>query len=128
MSMAQRLSNHFTACRLISLAKHRVASEIMPRDAHGPYVVMQHGYAPGDTTMRSADYILGRSGAWLGTHWFVRMPVTERRKEFVFGTMAEVMEMMEALTSEVQVILNKPDNVDEDGPEDEEMKKALGGH
>jgi hypothetical protein len=38
------------------------------------------------------------------------------------------MEMMEALTSEVQVILNKPDNVDEDGPEDDEMKKALGGH
>lgn len=128
MSMAQKLSNHFTACRLISLAKHRLAAEIVPRDTHGPYIVMQHGYAPGDATMKSADYILGRSGAWLGTHWFIRMPVAERRKEFIFGTMAEVMEMMENLTSKVQVILNKPDGVDENAPVDEEMQKTIAGH
>ena len=126
MSMAQRLSNHFTACRLISLAKHKAASEIVPRDTHGPYVVMQHGYPPGDATMRPADYILGRSGAWLGTHWFIRLPVAQRRKEFLFGTVAEVVELMENLTSNVEMVV-KPAGVEDDSPVDEEMQKALEG-
>ena len=78
MSFANRLSNHFSACRLVSLAKLKAASEFQSRDAHGPYVVMQHGYEPGDAAMKGADYILGRSGAWLGTHWFIRMPVPDR--------------------------------------------------
>ncbi|MEK7952422.1 hypothetical protein [Luteolibacter soli] len=125
MSLANRLSNHFSACRLVSLAKVKGASEFPNRDSRGPYVIMQHGYEPGDATMTGADYILGRSGAWLGTHWFIRMPVPERRKEFLFSTVAEVMEMMENLTSKVEVIRDKPDNVSGDAPADEEMQKAL---
>ncbi|RYD68512.1 MAG: hypothetical protein EOP83_00735 [Verrucomicrobiaceae bacterium] len=125
MSMAQRLSNHFSACRLVSLAKHKAASEFPNRDTNGPYIIMQHGYEPGDQAMKSADYILGRSGAWLGTHWFIRLPVPERRKEFIFSTVAEVMEMMENLTSNVEVIRDKPDNVPDDAPADEEMQKAI---
>ena len=125
MSLSNRLSNHFSACRLVSLAKVKGASEFPNRDSNGPYVVMQHGYEPGDATMTGGDYILGRSGAWLGTHWFIRMPVPERRKEFVFSTVAEVMEMMENLTSKVEVIRDKPDNVQDDAPVDEEMNKAI---
>jgi hypothetical protein len=125
MSLASRLSNHFSACRLVSLAKLKAASEFLNRDTNGPYVIMQHGYEPGDATMRAGDYILGRSGAWLGTHWFIRMPVPERRKEFLFGTLAEVMELMESLTSKVEVIRDKPANVSEDTPPDEEMQKAI---
>ena len=125
MSLASRLSNHFSACRLVSLAKLKAASEFLNRDTNGPYVIMQHGYEPGDPTLRAGDYILGRSGAWLGTHWFIRMPVPERRKEFLFGTLAEVMELMESLTSKVEVIRDKPANVREDAPPDEEMQKAI---
>ena len=125
MSMVNRLSNHFSACRLVSLAKVKGASDFPNRDAHGPYVIMQHGYEPGDATMSGADYILGRSGAWLGTHWFIRMPVPERRKEFIFSTVAEVMEMMENLTSKVEVIRDKPANILDDSPVDEDMQKAI---
>jgi len=125
MSMANRLSNHFTACRLISLAKIKTASEFPNRDTNGPYLILQHGYEPGDASMSGADYILGRSGAWLGTHWFIRMPVPERRKEFIFSTVAEVMEMMENLTSKVNVIRDKPANVSDDAPDDDEMQKAI---
>ena len=125
MSIAQRLSNHFSACRLVSLAKHKLAAEFANRDTNGPYVIMQHGYEPGDPTMRAADYILGRSGAWLGTHWFIRLPVPDRRKEFLFGTVAEVMALMESLTSKVEVIQDKPANVAEDALADEEMEKAI---
>ena len=125
MSMANRLSNHFSACRLVSLAKLKAASEFLTRDTRGPYVIMQHGYEPGDATMTGADYILGRSGSWLGTHWFIRLPVPERRKEFLFGTVAEVMELMENLTSKVEVIRDKPANVQDDAPADEELQKAI---
>jgi hypothetical protein len=125
MSLANRLSNHFSACRLVSLAKLKAASEFLNRDTNGPYVIMQHGYVPGDPTMTGADYILGRSGAWLGTHWFIRMPVPERRKEFIFSNLAEVMELMESLTSNVEVVKDKPANVSEDAPADEEMQKAI---
>jgi hypothetical protein len=125
MSLSSRLSNHFSACRLVSLAKHKAASEFPTRDTNGPYVIMQHGYEPGDPSMRAADYILGRSGAWLGTHWFIRMPVPERRKEFIFSNVAEVMELMESLTSKVKVISDQPANVPDDAPVDEEMQKTL---
>jgi len=125
MSMVQRLSNHFSSCRLVSLAKVKAASEFPGRDSRGPYIILQHGYEPGDATMNGADYILGRSGAWLGTHWFIRLPVPERRKEFIFSTVAEVMEMMENLTSKVEVIRDKPANVPDDAPADEEMQKAI---
>ena len=125
MSIAQRLSNHFSACRLVSLAKLKAASQIIPRDTNGPYLIMQHGYEPGDASMRAGDYLLGRSGAWLGTHWFIRLPVPERRKEFIFGTVAEVMELMESLTSKVEVVRDKPANVNEDAPADEELQKTL---
>lgn len=128
MSIAQRLSNHFSACRLVSLAKLKAASEIIPRDSNGPYLIIQHGYEPGDAAMKGADYLLGRSGAWLGTHWFIRMPVPERRKEFIFGTVAEVMELMESLTSKVQVISGKPASVQDNSPVDEEMRQAIEGH
>ena len=125
MNMPRRLSNHFSDCRLVSLAKLRTASEIPNRDSKGPYVIMQYGYEPDDLSMRGGDYLLGRSGAWLGTHWFVRMPVPERRKEFVFGSKVEVIELLETLTGRVRVISEKPASVDEDAEADAEWQQAL---
>ncbi len=121
----QRLSNHFSACRLVSLAKLKAASEITGRDSNGPYLIAQEGYDPADLTMRTGEYLLGRSGAWLGTHWFVRLPVPERRKEFLFATVGEVMELMENLPSQVRVINTKPANVEEETPPDPEFKDIL---
>ena len=122
---SQRLSNHFSACRLISLAKHRMAAEFPGRDAHGPYAIMQEGYDPADPAQRRAEFILGRSGAWVANYWFIRMPVPERRKEFLFSTKAEVMELMEDLTGPVRVIRTRPANVEEGMPPDEDFAEAL---
>jgi hypothetical protein len=125
---SQRLSNHFSACQLISLSKHRMAAEFPGRDAHGPYVIMQHGYEPGDPAQRRTEFFLGRSGAWIANYWFIRMPVPERRKEFLFSTKAEVMELMAELVGPVRVISTRPANVDEDTPADEDFEKALRGN
>jgi hypothetical protein len=109
MSLSQALSNDVSAARLISLTKLQIAAEIEPRDLHGPYVIFQTGYVPGDLTMKEADYLLGRSGEWLALHWFLRLPTAERNDEFVFGTITEAMTVLEELTGEVLVITGLED-------------------
>jgi hypothetical protein len=121
----QRLSNHFSACRLVSLAKLKAASEFPARDSNGPYLIAQEGYDPADPAMRRGEYLLGRSGEWLGTHWFVRLPVPERRKEFFFSTVGEVMELMQNLPGKVRVISSKPANIEEETPPDSEFIDIL---
>jgi hypothetical protein len=124
---SQRLSNHFSACRLISFAKVKMAAEFPGRDTNGPYAILQQAYDPADRAMRPAEFLLGRSGAWLATHWFLRLPVEERRKEFIFPTVGEVMELMQELNGPVRVINAKPPGVREDAPVDPELEQALHG-
>lgn len=93
----RNLTNSFQDVRLVSLATWRQAAEISPRDRGGPYVVMQEGYDPEDTKMIADEFVLGRSGQWLSLGQFYQLPVPERRAEFIFGTAAEVMQMMGAL-------------------------------
>lgn len=125
MSLPQRLSNHFSFCRLISLSKLPLAVEYLTRDTHGPYIIGQKGYDPADLRRRTCEFLLGRSGAWIATHWFVRMSVEERRTEFVFANVADVMDLMESLTSKVQVIRSKPDDVEEECPGDDVVQQSM---
>jgi hypothetical protein len=105
MSIAnlRSITNHFLDVRLVSLASWRQANEILPRDRGGPYVVLQEGYDPEDLKMIPDEFVLGRSGKWLSLGHFFRMPVPERRAEFVFGTAAEVMQMMSDLPSKAVI-------------------------
>lgn len=100
----RNITNSFQDCRLISLASWRQAAEISPRDRGGPYVVMQEGYDPEDLRMIAEEFVLGRSGKWLSTGMFYRMPVEDRRAEYIFGTAAEVMQMMSNLPSKAQIL------------------------
>src|SRR6266702_8668454 len=103
----RNITNSFLDVRLVSLKSWRRASEIIPRDNNGPYVVLQEGYDPEDMTVTPDEFVIGRSGKWLPLGYFFRMPVPERRKEFVFGTAAEVMQTLSDLPSKVQ-ILSRP--------------------
>jgi len=98
------ITNHYEDVRLVSLASWPQASEINPRDRHGPYVVTQEGYDPKDMKMVADEFVLGRSGKWLSLSTFFRLPVEERRAEFVFGTAAEVMQTMSNLPSKVVML------------------------
>lgn len=102
-SSSRSLSNNFQDVRLVSLASWSKAAEIQPRDPRGPYVVIQEGYDPADFAMNPDEFILGRSGKWLSIAFFYRLPVAERRQEYVFGTAAEVMRVLGNLTSKVAV-------------------------
>ncbi len=101
--MANKLTNNFDSARLLSLKNLKQASEIPGCDRNGPYVVMQHAYDPEDPTMTPEDFLLGKSGAWLATKWFVGLPVDQRRKEFIFATSTEVIALLEDLTHGVAI-------------------------
>ena len=100
----RNISNHYQDVRLISLSTWKEASEIIPRDRNGPYIVMQEGYDPGDMKMIPEEFVLGRSGQWLSLGHFYKMPVAARRAEFVFGTVGEVIEMMNNLPSKAELL------------------------
>ena len=122
----RNITNSFQDVRLASLAKWKQASELNPRDQGGPYVVLQDGYDPEDPKVIADEFVLGRSGKWLSLSFFYKMPVPERRAEFIFGTAAEVMQMMGNLPSKVQVI--RPGAPAEAAPatiEPDEMAAAL---
>lgn len=100
----RNITNNFQDVRLASLASWRQAGEFEPRDRGGPYVVIQEGYDPEDPKVIADEFVLGRSGQWLSLGIFYRLPVPERRKEFIFGTAAEVMAMMATLPPKVQIV------------------------
>src|SRR5262245_53900549 len=100
----RNITNHFQDVRLVSLASWKKANEISPRDRGGPYVVLQEGYDPEDTRMIAEEFVLGRTGKWMSLALFYRMPVPERRAEFVFGTAAEVMKVFNDLPSKAVIM------------------------
>jgi hypothetical protein len=121
----RNITNSFQDVRLASLASWPAAKEIMPRDRGGPYVIMQEGFDPEDMTMTPDEFVLGRSGKWLSIAYFYQMPVPERRAEFVFGTAAEVMKMMNDLPSKV-ALMRPTDKPKAAAPaEGDEMAAAL---
>jgi hypothetical protein len=119
------ITNSFQDVRLASLSSWRQANEITPRDRGGPYIVMQEGYDPEDPKVTPDEFVLGRSGKWLSVGLFYKMPVPERRAEFVFGTAAEVMQMMSNLPPKVQILRSGAAAQSEAAPENDEMAAAL---
>ena len=121
----RNITNSFQDVHLASLAGWKKANEIYPRDRGGPYVVLQEGFDPEDLTMTPTEFVLGRSGKWLPLAYFFRMSIPERRAEFVFGTAAEVMQMMSDLPSKAQIIRPGHEPEGQTAPEDDEMAAAL---
>ena len=120
----KNITNNFQDVHLVSLASWRQANEFIPRDRGGPYVILQEGYDPNDLTVRADEFILGRSGKWLSLGYFFRMPIAERREEFVFGTAGEVMKMMSDLPSKV-AIFSPTAKMEEQPAAEDEMAAAL---
>jgi hypothetical protein len=122
----RNITNNFQDVKLSSLSSWRQASEITPRDRGGPYVVTQEGYDPEDLTMTANEFVLGRAGKWLPIALFYRLPIPERRAEFVFGTAAEVMQVMSNLPSKAAIFRggDKPDDTVAP-PEGDEMAQAI---
>jgi len=119
------ITNHFQDVRLVSLRTWKRAAEISPRDHGGPYVALQEGYSPEDITMSPDEFILGRSGKWLSLSHFYRLPVADRQAEFVFGTAAEIMQMMSNLPSKPTMFGRATQETPPASAEEDEMAAAI---
>jgi hypothetical protein len=104
ISKLRNITNNYQDVHLVSLKKWKRAGEVQPRDAGGPYVILQTGFDPHDLQMNPTEFVLGRSGEWVRLQMFYSLPVDTRRQEFVFGTAAEVMQLLEDLSGNVRVI------------------------
>jgi hypothetical protein len=116
-SKLHNITNNYRDVRLISLSKWKQAREFEDRDHGGPYVIAQQGYDPQDIRYIPTDFVLGRSGNWLPLSIFFTLPVEERRKEFIFSTASQVMELMQHLPSKAKIMAgsNVPTQVDPTG-------------
>ncbi len=122
----RKITNSFQDVRLVSLASWKQANEISPRDRNGPYIVIQEGYDPDDPKMLGDQFVLGRAGQWLSFGQFFKMRVAERRAEFVFGTTAEVIQVMQDLPSKVVMLRPGSERSTEpENPEADEMAAAF---
>jgi hypothetical protein len=122
----RNITNSFQDVRLVSLASWRQAAEFTPRDRGGPYVILQEGYDPEDLKVIAEEFVLGRAGKWLSLGLFYKMPVPERRAEFIFGTAAEVMQMMQNLPSKPVIVRpGAGEEAEPAAPEGDEMAAAL---
>lgn len=119
------ITNDFQDVRLVSLRSWRQANEISPRDHGGPYVVLQEGYDPEDMKMIPTDFLIGRSGKWLRLAHFYKLPVPDRRAEFVFGTAVEVMQMMRELPSKAAILKPNARTTTEPTSDDIEIAAAI---
>ena len=118
------ITNQYQDVKLVSLSTWRQANEITPRDHNGPYVVTQEGYDRDDPKVIPDEFILGRSGKWLSLGHFFQIPVADRRSEFVFGTVSEVIQFMSNLPSDVEMLRPLGKEKSHARPDDE-MAKAF---
>lgn len=103
-SKIRSITNNYSDVRLISLREWRSASQIEPRDTGGPYMVYQDGYDPADPTSSYDEFLLGKSGEWITVGVFHQLPHDIRRDEFVYGTAAQVIGLLENLSGNLTVI------------------------
>lgn len=122
MNDLRALTNAHQDVRLVSLRAWNGARAIARCDEKGPYVIGQEGYDPDDLTLTPDEFLLGKSGAWIRVADFFRLPTEERRREFVFATAAEVIQVMMSLPEKPRVLRAVPSAVAE---EDEELRAAL---
>ena len=102
-SHLRAISNDYQDVKLVSLKGWQRADEILPRDAGGPYVVLQEAYDSDDLKTEYDEFLLGKSGEWVSIAIFFRLPADLRVQEFVFGTAAEVIELMENLPEKAHI-------------------------
>ncbi len=102
-SNLRAISNSYQDAHLISLKSWKRANEVHPRDHGGPYMVSQQGFDAGALHLHPDEFVLGRSGTWVTLGVFWKLPEEIRISEYVFGTAAEVIELVDSLPPEVKV-------------------------
>lgn len=95
MHFASNITNRFTDFRLLEL------SQLTRHPGHrGPYMVVQEGVDPKDIAGRECTFVLTHKGTWMHFYLFLMLPKAVRNQFAVFETIADVMQLAEALASD----------------------------
>ncbi len=70
---------------------------------HGPYLVRQRGYAPGDPRMQDGNFVLLRNGKWVLNLLFALLPEKEQ-EDHLFHSLAELSIFLDAQTARPVVV------------------------
>lgn len=92
------LTNDYKACRVYDLH---------PQNRRlGPFVVTQAAIAPEDPLQREQIYLLRRDGVWVSL-LSAEVQEAQDRCSFCFGTMGEIVQLLESLPPTAQVAPNE---------------------
>ena len=95
MRFASNITNRFTDFRLLEL------SQLTRHPGQrGPYMVVQEGIDPKDIAGRECTFVLTHKGTWMHFYRFLMLPKAVRNRLAVFETVADVMQLTEALASD----------------------------
>ena len=98
------ITNRYQDVHLLSLREWKHAGIVEPHDQGGPYIVAQDGYDPEDVSASYEEFVLCKSSAWMSVGLFLKLPREIRRQEFVFGTAAEVIALLEDMIGKVKIV------------------------
>lgn len=95
---------------MAAVANDRARFEVLnlgwASSGHGPYLVRQRGYAPGDPQMQDGNFVLLKKGNWVLNLLFALLPEKEQ-EEHLFHSLAELGIFLDAQTARPVVVDNQ---------------------
>jgi hypothetical protein len=78
--------------------------DLAAEGGHGPFLVIQLGFAPGDELARGRMFVLRPDGQWVDFNCYACQGRPEAMDEIVFPTMAKIMETFGTLFGKPRVL------------------------
>lgn len=97
MIATRTITNSYQDFQLLEMSKllHRT-------EGRGPFMVVQEGCAPDDSSSRHCSFVLTHRGTWLHYYLYLALPEAVRRVA-MFDTVADVFARAEAMPARVKV-------------------------
>ena len=96
MLATRTITNSYQDFQLLELSK------LLHTEGRGPFMVVQEGCAPDDSSSRYCSFVLTHRGTWLHYYLYLALPEAVRRVA-MFDTVADVFARAEAMPARVKV-------------------------
>lgn len=96
MLATRTITNSYQDFQLLELSK------LLHTEGRGPFMVVQEGCAPDDSSSRHCSFVLTHRGTWLHYYLYLALPEAVRRIA-MFDTVADVFARAEAMPARVKV-------------------------
>ena len=96
MLATRTITNNYQDFQLLELSK------LLHTEGRGPFMVVQEGCAPDDSSSRHCSFVLTHRGTWLHYYLYLALP-EEVRRVAMFDTVADVFARAETMPARVKV-------------------------